>query len=111
VGRTLAASAAKPNIRAVIAPAVTAVFEIADFAILCHPQKLRRVSRGVSVRHSVRELAEFLVRARERKLHFVQVRAHISCYFFGDLVGGAAINSAFRLALSCSTAARTRAIA
>jgi hypothetical protein len=47
----------------------------------------------------------------EGKLHFVQVRAHISYYFFGDLVGGAAINSAFRLALSCSTAARTKAIA
>jgi hypothetical protein len=36
--------------------------------------------------------------------------APIWCYSFGGIVGGAASNSAFSLALSCSTAARTRAI-
>ena len=40
-----------------------------------------------------------------------EVRARIWCYFFRGPVGRAASNSAFSLALSCSTAARTRAIA
>ena len=35
----------------------------------------------------------------------------IWCYSFGGIVGGAARNSAFSLALSCSSAARTRVIA
>ena len=38
-------------------------------------------------------------------------RARIRCYSFGGIVGGAASNSAFSLALSCSTAARTSTIA
>jgi hypothetical protein len=100
----------------VIAPAITAVFEIAErslvFAdVLSSTEVATILMRESPLDTRFENYDEFFERTREGKLHFVQVRAHISCYFFGDLVWGAAINSAFRLALSCSTAARTRAIA
>src|SRR5436309_100270 len=37
-------------------------------------------------------------------------REHIWCYSFAGMSGGVASNSAFRLALSCSTAARSRSV-